>query len=60
MLRSSYLFRSRHHNHGGALRLIGNGTSANISTVLANGYGSDDVDVIGKEFYAGIVEVDGA
>ena len=37
-----------------------NGTSANISTVLANGYGTDDVDArFEKNFYAGIVEVDG-
>ena len=40
-----YLFRSRHYNHGGALGGSSeNGTSANISTVLANGYGTDDVD----------------
>lgn len=56
-----YLFRSRHYNHGGALGGSSeNGTSANISTVLANGYGTDDVDArFEKNFYAGIVEVDG-
>ena len=56
-----YLFRSRHYNHGGALGGSSeNGTCANISTVLANGYGTDDVDArFEKNFYAGIVEVDG-
>ena len=56
-----YLFRSRHYNHGGALGGSSeNGTSANISTVLANGYGTDDVDArFEKNFYAGVVEVDG-
>ena len=56
-----YLFRSRHYNHGGALGGASeNGTSANISTVLAYGYGTDDVDArFEKNFYAGIVEVDG-
>lgn len=56
-----YLFRSRHYNHGGALGGSSeNGTSANISTVLAYGYGTDDVDArFEKNFYAGIVEVDG-
>ena len=55
-----YLFRSRHYNHGGAFGGSSeNGTSANISTVLANGYGTDDVDArFEKNFYAGIVEVD--
>ena len=56
-----YLFRSRHYNHGAALGGSSeNGTSANISTVLANGYGTDDVDArFEKNFYAGFVEVDG-
>ena len=56
-----YLFRSRHYNHGGALGGSSeNGTSANISTVLAYGYGTDDVDArFEKNFYAGVVEVDG-
>ena len=56
-----YLFRSRHYNHGGALGGSSeNGTSANISTVLAYGYGTDKVDTrFEKNFYAGIVEVDG-
>ena len=56
-----YLFRSRHYNHGGALGGSSeNGTSANISTVLAYGYGTDDVDVrFEKNFYAGVVVVDG-
>ena len=56
-----YLFRSRHYNHGGALGGSSeNGTSANISTVLAYGYGTDEVDArFEKNFYAGIVEVDG-
>ncbi len=46
MLRSSGI-SSDHDttNHGGALGGSSeNGTSANISTVLANGYGTDDVD----------------
>lgn len=56
-----YLFRSRHYNHGGALGGSSeNGTSANISTVLAYGYGTDDVDNrFEKNFYAGQVIVDG-
>ena len=56
-----YLFRSRHYNHGGALGGSSeNGTSANISTVLAYGYGTDKVDTrFEKNFYAGIGEVDG-
>ena len=56
-----YLFRSRHYNHGGALGGSSeNGTSANISTVLAYGYGTDDVDArFEKNFYAGVVVVDG-
>ncbi len=56
-----YLFRSRHYNHGGALGGSSeNGTSANISTVLAYGYGTDDEDArFEKNFYAGVVEVDG-
>ena len=56
-----YLFRSRHYNHGGALGGSSeNGTSANISTVLAYGYGTNEVDArFEKNFYAGIVEVDG-
>ena len=56
-----YLFRSRHYNHGGALGGSSeNGTSANISTVLAYGYGTDEVDTrFDKNFYAGVVEVDG-
>ena len=56
-----YLFRSRHYNHGGALGGSSeNGTSANISTVLAYGYGTDEVDArFEKNFYAGVVEVDG-
>ena len=56
-----YLFRSRHYNHGGALGGSSeNGTSANISTVLAYGYGTDKVDArFEKNFYAGVVEVDG-
>ena len=56
-----YLFRSRHYNHGGALGGSSeNGTSANISTVLAYGYGTDKVDTrFEKNFYAGVVEVDG-
>ncbi len=56
-----YLFRSRHYNHGGALGGASeNGTSATISTVLAYGYGTDEVDArFEKNFYAGIVEVDG-
>ena len=56
-----YLFRSRHYNHGGALGGSSeNGTSANISTVLAYGYGTDEVDArFEMNFYAGVVEVDG-
>ena len=56
-----YLFRSRHYNHGGALGGSSeNGTSANISTVLAYGYGTDEEDArFTKNFYAGVVEVDG-
>ena len=56
-----YLFRSRHYNHGGALGGSSeNGTSANISTVLAYGYGTDKKDArFIKNFYAGVVEVDG-
>ena len=56
-----YLFRSRHYNHGGALGGSSeNGTSANISTVLAYGYGTDEEDTrFIKNFYAGVVEVDG-
>ena len=56
-----YLFRSRHYNHGGALGGSSeNGTSANISTVLAYGYGTDKEDArFIKNFYAGVVEVDG-
>ena len=56
-----YLFRSRHYNHGGALGGSSeNGTSANISTVLAYGYGTDEEDArFIKNFYAGVVEVDG-
>ena len=56
-----YLFRSRHYNHGGALGGSSeNGTSANISTVLAYGYGTDEVDArFEKNFYAGVVAVDG-
>ena len=56
-----YLFRSRHYNHGGALGGSSeNGTSANISTVLAYGYGTDEEDArFDKNFYAGVVEVDG-
>lgn len=56
-----YLFRSRHYNHGGALGGSSeNGTSANISTILAYGYGTDNVDArFEKNFYAGVVVVDG-
>ena len=56
-----YLFRSRHYNHGGAFGGSSeNGTSANISTVLAYGYGTNEVDArFEKNFYAGAVEVDG-
>ena len=56
-----YLFRSRHYNHGGAFGGSSeNGTSANISTVLAYGYGTDEEDArFVKNFYAGVVEVDG-
>ena len=56
-----YLFRSRHYNHGGAFGGSSeNGTSANISTVLAYGYGTDEEDArFVKNFYAGAVEVDG-
>lgn len=56
-----YLFRSRHYNHGGALGGASeNGTSANISTVLAYGYGTDELDArFEKNFYAGTVVVDG-
>ena len=56
-----YLFRSRHYNHGGALGGSSeNGTSANISTVLAYGYGTEHVDArFEKNFYAGAVVVDG-
>ena len=56
-----YLFRSRHYNHGGAFGGSSeNGTSANISTVLAYGYGTEHVDArFEKNFYAGAVVVDG-
>lgn len=56
-----YLFRSRHYNHGGALGGASeNGTSATISTILAYGYGTDNVDTrFEKNFYAGQVVVDG-
>ena len=56
-----YLFRSRHYNHGGALGGSSeNGTSATVSTVLAYGYGTDDVDArFAMNFHAGTVVVDG-
>ena len=56
-----YLFRSRHYNHGGAVGGSSeNGTSATISTVLAYGYGTDEVDArFEKNLYAGAVVVDG-
>ena len=56
-----YLFRSRHYNHGGALGGASeNGTSATIFTILAYGYGTDNVDTrFEKNFYAGQVVVDG-
>ena len=56
-----YLCRSRHYNHGGALGGASeNGTSATISTILAYGYGTDNVDTrFEKNFYAGQVVVDG-
>lgn len=56
-----YLFRSRHYNHGGALGTSGeNGTSASILTVMAYGYGTDEMDArFEKNFYAGVVVVDG-
>ena len=56
-----YLFRSRHYNHGGALGGASeNGTCATVSTVLANGYGTNEVDTrFEKNFYAGLVIVDG-
>ena len=56
-----YLFRSRHYNHGGALGGASeNGTSTTISTILAFGYGTDNVDTrFAMNFYAGQVVVDG-
>lgn len=56
-----YLFRSRHYKHGGAYGGSSeNGTCATISTVKANGYGTDHVDNRFKiNFYADTVFVDG-
>ena len=56
-----YLFRSRHYKHGGAYGGSSeNGTCATISTVKANGYGTDHVDTRFKiNFYADTVFVDG-
>lgn len=56
-----YLFRSRHYKHGGAYGGASeNGTCATISTVKANGYGTDYVDKRFKiNFYADTVFVDG-
>ena len=55
------LFRSRHYNHGAALGMASeNGTSATRSTVLAYGYGTDEVDKrYPLNFYSGTVTVDG-
>lgn len=56
-----YQFRSRHYKHGGAYGCSSeNGTSATVSTVKANGYGTDQVDTRFKiNFYADTVYVDG-
>lgn len=56
-----YLYRSRHYNHGGAFGGASeNGTCATVSTVLASGYGTDEVDTrFFTNFYAGEVFVDG-
>ena len=56
-----YLFRSRHYNHGGAVGGASeNGTCATISTVMANGYGTDEEDTrFALNFYADTVRVDG-
>ena len=56
-----YLFRSRHYNHGMAVGTLSeNGTCATISTILANGYGSDNPDTrLAINFFTGKVSVDG-
>lgn len=56
-----YLFRSRHYNHGGAVGGASeNGTCTTISTVMANGYGTDEEDTrFALNFYADTVRVDG-
>ncbi len=56
-----YLFRSRHYAHGSALGMDSeNGTSATRSTVLAYGYGTDEVDKrYAINFYSDTVRVDG-
>ncbi len=57
-----YLFRSRHYKHGGAYHGSSeNGTCATLSTVRANGYGTDSEDMRFRlNFYADTVWVDGA
>ncbi len=57
-----YLFRSRHYKHGGAYGGSSeNGTCATLSTVCANGYGTDHEDARFRlNFYADTVWVDGA
>ena len=57
-----YLFRSRHYKHGGAYGGSSeNGTCATISTVRANGYGTENEDARFRlNFYADTVWVDGA
>lgn len=57
-----YLFRSRHYKHGGAYHGSSeNGTCATLSTVRANGYGTDSEDTRFRlNFYADTVWVDGA
>ena len=57
-----YLFRSRHYNHGMAVGTLSeNGTCATISTILANGYGTDKPDArLSLNFFTGKVMVDGS
>lgn len=57
-----YLFRSRHYNHGMAVGTLSeNGPCATVSTILANGYGTDEPDArLALNFFTGRVTVDGS